>query len=182
MNAAQPTEGPAGPGGTHVGVTGIILAATALIAAASLLIAAIIILWPAGTGPATIDFLGQRGQLDREHATFLVIIFSGALGGVTHALRSLYWYVGNRDLRRSWLMLYACVPVVGAALALIVYIVVRGGLLSAQASSADVNPYGFSAVAALVGLFSSEATTKLKQIFSTIFAPAEEGRDRVPPA
>src|SRR6202035_4995943 len=34
------------------------------------------------------------------------IIMLGALGGVLHALRSLYWYVGNRNLKRSWLLMY----------------------------------------------------------------------------
>jgi hypothetical protein len=156
--------------------------AVLLLAAATGLITALISLWPVGINPVVGDFLGLPVRLDQEHATFLVITLSGALGGIIHTLRSLYWYVGNRSFRRSWLLLYPCVPVVGSALAVIFYIVVRGGLLSTQVASTDLNPYGFAAIAALVGLFSSEAISKLKQVFSTIFSPAEEGKDHVPPA
>jgi hypothetical protein len=40
---------------------------------------------------------------------------------------------------------------------------------------------GFAAISALVGLFSPEAADKLKQIFSTLFAPSPPGRDALAP-
>jgi IPT/TIG domain len=73
--------------------------------------------------------------------------------------------------------MYFSLPLVGALLAVITYLVLRGGLTSTLASSADVNPYGFVAVAALVGLFSREAADKLHAIFEAILTPAEQGRD-----
>jgi hypothetical protein len=46
---------------------------------------------------------------------------------------------------------------------------VRGGLLAAQASADAVNPYGVAALAGLVGMFSKQATDKLREVFDTLF-------------
>jgi hypothetical protein len=59
------------------------------------------------------------------------------------------------------------------------YVILRGGLITGTA--AQVNFFGFAAIAALVGLFSPEAADKLKQIFSTLFAPSPPGRDALAP-
>src|SRR6476469_9282611 len=106
-----------GPGGKHVGTIGVIALIVGLITA-----------WPAADG--THQLFAVPVNLDLDRSLFLVVALSGALGGTIHALRSLYWYVGNRDLRRSWLAFYACVPMLAAALGLVFYIVARGGLLS----------------------------------------------------
>jgi hypothetical protein len=53
------------------------------------------------------------------------------------------------------------------------------GLITGTA--AQVNFFGFAAISALVGLFSPEAADKLKQIFSTLFAPSRPGRDALAP-
>ena len=55
-----------------------------------------------------------------------------------------------------------------SALAVVVYLVLRGGFLTGVSSS-NLNPYGFVAMAALVGLFSKQATNKLDELFSTMF-------------
>jgi hypothetical protein len=173
-----PPDG-AGPGGKYVGTVGAIITTLILLILSAALIIGVIAAWPTTDG--THQILNMPVNLDPDHAIFVVVAFSGALGGSIHALRSLYWYIGNRDLRRSWLAFYACVPMLAAALGLVFYIVARGGLLSGQASSNAVNPYGFCAVAALVGLFSSQTVAKLKDVFSTLFATADTGRDHVPP-
>jgi hypothetical protein len=111
----------------------------------------------------------------------MVVLLAGALGGMAHTLRSLYWYVGNRNLRYSWLLMYATLPITGAALALIAYVVLRGGLTTTFASSQDISPFGIAAVATLVGLFSRETAEKLKSVFETLLAPAEKGKDQAVP-
>lgn len=63
------------------------------------------------------------------------------------------------------------------ALAVIFYLVLRGGLLSAGASASDISPYGFAAVAGLVGMFSKQATDKLEEVFSNLFQVGGEGGD-----
>jgi hypothetical protein len=51
----------------------------------------------------------------------------------------------------------------------------RGGLLSTSARVEDVSPFGVSAVAGMVGLFSKQATDKLREVFDTLFRAATGG-------
>jgi hypothetical protein len=126
-----------------------------------------------------VSLFGRTLRLEREARLFWVVALAGALGGFVYALRSLSWYTGNRNLKYSWLLTYPLQPVVGAALATITYVVVRGGLVvvTTQASPDVANPFGFAAFGALVGLFSAEAAEWLKRIFSQVFAPAPKGKD-----
>src|SRR3712207_6713202 len=59
---------------------------------------------------------------------FLLVIFAGALGGTAHAIRSLFWYVGNKDLKESWLLMYVMLPFSGSTIAMIFYLIILGGL------------------------------------------------------
>jgi hypothetical protein len=81
-------------------------------------------------------------------------------------------YVGTRFLRWSWIPFNLLLPVVGALGGTVFYLVFRGGLFSTSTSATDVNPYGFAAVAALVGLFSEQAIEKLRHIAKEMFAEA----------
>jgi IPT/TIG domain len=122
---------------------------------------------------------GAELQLNREVRLFWVVALSGLLGGLLHAMRSLLWYAGNRNLRASWLVMYGLLPFVGLSLAVIVYVVARGGLIvvSAQPSADIVNPFGFAALGALAGLFSREAAEWLRGVFERLLTTAEPGRD-----
>jgi hypothetical protein len=126
-----------------------------------------------------VSIFGWTLHLDREARLFWVVALAGALGGFVYSLRSLSWYTGNRNLKYSWLLTYPLQPVVGAALATITYVVIRGGLVvvTTQASPDVANPFGFAAFGALVGLFSAEAAEWLKRIFGQVFAPAPKGKD-----
>lgn len=77
--------------------------------------------------------------------------------------------------------MYCSLPLMGAALALIAYLAVRGGLTTALSSSADISPFGVAAVAALVGMFSRETAEKLRAVFATLLTPAEKGKDPANP-
>jgi hypothetical protein len=156
---------------------------------AIVLIVVLVQAWPAGPaklGEApptskTVHLFGWTHRLSRETCLFVIVLAAGGIGGVVHALRSLYWYVGNRTLRRSWLMMYFILPIIGAALGMVVYMVLRGGLTSPTGGSADINPYGVTAIAALVGLFSQETAEKLRAVFETLLTPAKAGRDQALP-
>jgi hypothetical protein len=52
------------------------------------------------------------------------------------------------------------------------YFALRGGLFSANTSTDNINPFGIAALAGLVGLFSKQATDKLREIFDTMFRTA----------
>lgn len=56
------------------------------------------------------------------------------------------------------------------ALALIFYFVIRGGLLAASSTVQEVSLFGTMAVAGLVGMFSKQATDKLREVFDNLFA------------
>jgi len=194
----------------RVGPVGIVLTAAVLLSLTIVLLYGLIQFWPAAptattTTPATatstttatgqptsgtpgqaavepaVQFFGATVRLSREGRLFVIVLLAGALGGIVHTLRSLYWYVGNRNLRYSWLLMYATLPITGAALALIAYVVLRGGLTTTFAASQDISPFGMAAVAALVGLFSRETAEKLKAVFETLLAPAEKGKDQAVP-
>jgi IPT/TIG domain len=142
--------------------------------------------WPApppatGSAAATAKFsyFGWRLSLTRDQQFFVVVALAGAIGAMLHGLRSLGTYVGERYLFRSWILYYALLPLVGALLATIVYVVLRAGLLPGGTTSSQPDPYGIAAIAALVGLFSAQAAEKLKDVFETLFTKTEPGSQSV---
>jgi IPT/TIG domain len=113
---------------------------------------------------------------------FFTAIAAGAVGSLIHSLTSFGDYVGNRRLARSWVWWFILRTPVGIALALLFYLVLRGGLIvpSMPVASAGngpstidttrlLNPYGIAAIAAMAGMFSKQATDKLREIFDTLF-------------
>lgn len=179
---------PSSVGETDAGTRDILLLAVFLLLLTITLGVVLVQTWPpppdptaTGPEPATrARVLFWSPSLTRETRLFVVILATGAVGALIHTLRSLYEYVGNRLLRRSWVLMYAVEPFVGSALALVVYLVLRGGLTTTLASSSDINPYGVTAAAALVGMFSRQTVEKLLAVFETLLAPAERSADRIP--
>jgi len=184
------------PGGTHaepevidtrvglspVGPRGIALLALVILGLLVFAVYCLIAVWPVKpgvTGPTVSHVAGIQLSLDQEQRLFVVVAVTGALGGLIHSARSLYAYVGNRILLRSWLLFYLSLPLIGAGLAVLFYLILRGGLVTGTA--AQVNFFGFAAISALVGLFTPEAALKLQQIFTTLLAPTPAGRDHLPP-
>ncbi|HEU4421412.1 MAG TPA: IPT/TIG domain-containing protein [Pilimelia sp.] len=179
-------------GGARVRTAGIIVVGLALIVLTVVLTYCLVVFWPpsaSGTGgqpapaPESTRLLWWTVDApSRETSLFLTVLTAGGIGGCIHSLRSLYWYVGNRNLRYSWLLMYFTLPLVGALMALVTYVVLRGGLTTAVVGPEGVNPFGVAAVSALVGLFSREATEKLRIIFETVLTSAEKGKDQALPA
>jgi hypothetical protein len=195
----------AGPGSSRVGVPGIVGILTYLAAVAALLLYALVAFWPdpisaepspsseGAAPPRTIQeeqspdlrdvtFFGVTWKISGEQRLLILVIAAGALGSLVHALRSAYWYVGNRNLVRSWIPKYLLLPFCGATLAVLFYLIVRGGFFSTRAGLLQTSPFGFCALACLVGLFSEQAVLKLKQLAETVFMTAEQGKDANPPA
>jgi hypothetical protein len=123
-----------------------------------------------------VDVWSQARPFWIEHRVFLITILAGMLGATVHALRSLVWYVGNRQLVWSWLATYLSLPIVGGLLAAVFYVVVRGGLFSLQVT----NQFGFAAMGALIGMFTTPAALKLKEIAETLLTRGAEGANAVP--
>jgi hypothetical protein len=166
-----------------------------------LLVALLISVWPAvedatGAGGAQQDGQAQAGaastdvsmsffglvHMDVTSGTALLILVAvvGALGSFIHASTSFVEYVGNRRLERSWAWWYLLRLPIGASLALVLYVAFRGGLFATSATTGDVNIYGVAAIAAVTGLFSKQATSKLEELFTTLFRVAEgKGDERL---
>ena len=108
---------------------------------------------------------------------FTMVILAGALGGALHGLRSLFWYVGNRDLRRSWILMYFLLPLSGASIAVIFFLVASAGLYTVPGTASLV----LIGLAALVGMFSAEAAEKLKKIAQGLLTSAPQGANTVVP-
>jgi hypothetical protein len=193
-HGGEPSDG-AGPERTDVGqqfaqTWDILTLASALLVLTIGLVAVLVQAWPPPSPDAAtvvqehavrVRILFWKPGMLRDVRLFLVVLASGGMGALIHVLRSVYGYVGNRRLRRSWLLMYSLEPFVGAVLALIVYFVLRGGLTTTMASSNDINPYGVAAMAALVGMFSRQTVQKLLAVFETLLAPAEKTSDPMTP-
>lgn len=104
-----------------------------------------------------------------DERLILLVIVAGILGSFVHGATSIADYIGNDCFKRTWCWFYLLRPVIGMALALVFYFVVRGGFLSTNVGATDINPYGIAALAGLVGMFSKQATDKLSEVFSTLF-------------
>jgi len=174
-------------GASPVGPMGIVLIMTYLILFSILLLYGLLQFWPPpisaeGSAPASspVTFLLWRFSISDEIRLLLIVALAGALGGLVHALRSFYWYVGNRKLVRSWLPMYILLPLVGTTLGLIFYLVIRGGFFSSQATAQQTSPFGFAALASLVGLFSQQAVLKLKEVAETLWFKPQPGADAQP--
>jgi hypothetical protein len=109
-----------------------------------------------------------------QKAVILMVMWLGALGGLIHLASSLTIYVGNRDLKRSWIIYYLLAPLQGAALAPLLYLLLKSAVLSPQyaggAGTENLNLTAIYAFAGLTGLFAKQAIEKLADVFNTLFA------------
>jgi hypothetical protein len=141
--------------------------------------------WPLSTpGPDIVYFPWGQVQLPAEIRLMLIAVLAGALGAYVHLATSFADYSGNQRLMMSWGWWYLLRPFIGMALAEVVYLSLRGGLLSATGNNATnaISPYGVAAITALTGLFSRQATDKLQETFETLFRTQQkvERKDALP--
>lgn len=126
-----------------------------------------------------ITFFGWSKCTSFDERLILLVIVAGMLGAFVHGSTSLADYIGNDRFSRSWTWFYLLRPVIGMALALVFYFVIRGGFLTTSGGAKDINPYGIAALAGMVGMFSKQATDKLGEVFGTLFrSAAGQGDDQ----
>jgi hypothetical protein len=183
--STQPDEG---PGSGFMPRWAIVLFTIAVAASGVVVLYSLWSFWPlmpaTGETPSshqTVDYFAWQPDVSREKLFFVVVALGGALGGFIHTLRSLAWYIGNRQLRWSWLPFNLLLPVVGALAGTVFYVVLRAGLFSSSSNVDAASPFGFTAVALLAGLFSEQAMEKLRLLASELFAQPPQGEDHVEP-
>jgi hypothetical protein len=123
------------------------------------------------TDPEEVKLFGAAWltfQVPLETRYLLIVIISGALGSYIHLATSFADYVGNQRLVGTWIWWYLLRPFIGMALAVLLYFAARGGILTGNASQ-SLNPYGIAAIAGMAGMFSKQATDKLREIFENLF-------------
>jgi hypothetical protein len=98
-----------------------------------------------------------------------IVSIVGALGAYIHLATSFTEFLGNRNFYSSWKWWYGLRPFIGSALAILVYFAARGGLVSGTSGASDLSPYGIGALAGLAGMFSKQATDKLREVFENLF-------------
>jgi len=112
-------------------------------------------------------------HINRELDLLWLVLLGGALGSFLHTAQSYSDYVGYGKLKSNWAWWYAFRPFIGAGLALVFYAAARGGFMAiatgSTAKASELNPFGVVSIAALVGMFSKAATTKLGDVFDTLF-------------
>ncbi len=113
-----------------------------------------------------------------EQRFLMLALFAGILGGSAGGLSSLLDFRGNRRLFSSWTLWYFAQPIVAGMIAVIFYVCIRAGFFASSTTLQNVNVFGIVAFCAMVGLFTDDATSKLSQVFKTLFAsPDAEARD-----
>jgi hypothetical protein len=173
----------------YLNYLGMVFWGIAVAALGIALFSAIVNLWPvvdvtpsanAATTTTVVDhthkvnFVWGLFSLQLSKTTGLMVLagVSGALGGWTTAIRLFAFWAGERKLKATWPWWFGNRVLGGAALALVVYLLIRAGLFGSESATGDVNPYGTTAFAALVGLFTRQAMTKLQAVFDTLFQTA----------
>lgn len=132
---------------------------------------------PAVRARPTLQFpalsIGETTVAPKTDQGLLLLAFlAGTMGAVLHGLQSFTVFVGNRQFKPSWWPWYAFRPLLGGMLGLLLYFVVRAGLIGAAGDS--VSPYGVVSIGGLAGLFAKQAVDKLAEVFKTLFRTKEE--------
>jgi post-segregation antitoxin (ccd killing protein) len=110
-------------------------------------------------------------------------VTEGAILTMVILLGALVKFIGNRQLKRSWVPYYLAMPFTGAGLAPIIYMLLRVGLINPSGASTDgkaiasLNLIAIYAFAALTGMFSKAATDKLGEVFNTMFRTETRTKD-----
>ena len=127
-----------------------------------------------------IQTVANQTSLDaiaRQETNVLnVALLFGILGGSIHGLASHVTWIATNKWDRRWVFWYLARPIIAAALAILVYVVLRAGLVTTVQPAISI--YGIAAVSAMVGLFSSEATQKLRDMFDSIFGIQKKDEEK----
>jgi hypothetical protein len=165
---------------------GKVLLGLLLIVVGALLVYMLVALWPpvqhataAGepsstnrTEAKTISFFGASYSPDADATLLLLVAVLSALGSYVHAAQSFVDSAGNRRLVVSWV--WSCIfrIFIGVPWRRSSTSQSGPGSLARTGRRATSTPYGIAAVAGLVGLFSKQATDKLREVFETLFRTA----------
>jgi uncharacterized membrane protein YeaQ/YmgE (transglycosylase-associated protein family) len=128
----------------------------------------------AASRPKFVLFSFSR-QLSTDTLIIVLAIAAGVVGSFISSATSYVKYFGNRKLRSWWIPWYLVRAPIGAALAVILYLLFRAGLLPTTSASKEISPLGVAALSGLAGMFSNRAVEKLEDIFNAAFGEHPSG-------
>lgn len=135
-------------------------------------------LWlnPVESGIQKVKFLFGFMSLfvTEEVRLILIVAVMGALGSYVHSAAAFITHTGVRDFEPSWVVWYFLLPPISSSMAVVFYFAVRGMFFSFSSGTQDMNIFGVAALGGIVGMFTKEATVKLRDVFKEIFNVTDE--------
>jgi hypothetical protein len=132
----------------------------------------------------TINISFIPSSLERETRLVILSLLFGIIGSSVHGVTSLTIWHSRNKLDRTFFSWYVTRPLVGAALAVTVYLLLRSTLLTTVAPGSQsaggitfINDYGVAGISALVGLMTAQMTQKLRDVFDAMFG-IQKGTDK----
>ena len=107
---------------------------------------------------STTTFVTSPSTITREKYLVEVSALFGVLGASTYGLASATVWIAHNKLERSWILWYVSHPLVGGALAIIFYLIIRGGVI--QGITFAISDFAIAAVSAIVGLITTPSNEK----------------------
>lgn len=114
-------------------------------------------------------------RTNREKNLIIVNTLFGILGGSTYGLASVTTWIGNNKYGKSWTLWYISRPIIGGALALMFFFLLRAGLVGGF--PVNVGDFGFAAISIIIGLLTTTAMKKIRDIFDVLFGIAKRKED-----
>jgi hypothetical protein len=106
-------------------------------------------------------------QSNRDTRLLIESALFGILGASVQGISSLTTWRGSNKLEKGWEGFYISRPLLGAALAIITYLVLRAGFIG---NGPSVNTdFAIAAISALVGISTVQVTKKLRDVFNEVF-------------
>ncbi|MDA7949522.1 MAG: hypothetical protein MPJ78_18855 [Hyphomicrobiaceae bacterium] len=122
----------------------------------------------ANTPVVRVNVEGMRMALSPDQALYGVVALFAGLGGALQSLRGLFFVEPGKDRGPTSIAWTLIRPFAAIALALIVYVCVRA-LFLPTGNLASTNPYGFLAMAALIGLFTDSILNRFRTVTQPFF-------------
>jgi hypothetical protein len=114
-------------------------------------------------------------RTNREKNLIIVNTLFGILGGSTYGLASVTTWIGNNKYGKSWTLWYISRPIIGGALALMFFFLLRAGLVGGF--PVNVGDFGFAAISIIIGLLTTTAMKKIRDIFDVLFGIEKSKED-----
>ena len=107
-----------------------------------------------------------------EYILVATMVLAGFLGACVYSLYAIILHLSpeQNDFDKAWTGWYILRPMLGAGLALIAYVLLRGGLLSIGSNVSNLNFLGFTGFSFMVGLFTEQTMHKLNDLADAWFA------------